>query len=158
MTSLTRSALARVEASRCWRCKRIFRYPRRAKITTMTASRDPINFALMLWVSRFHPRALRFGSVSGMAQRRCSTYAHGFSSGMLHHRVLFSGKDRQVLHRQPEQGEACRANHAGHGELGPLRQVVMPGISLKAGEADIEPVGDESEQTGDRSQIQAVWR
>jgi hypothetical protein len=36
-------------------------------MTTMTASRDPISFALMLCVRRFHPRSPRFGSVSGMA-------------------------------------------------------------------------------------------
>src|ERR1700687_3274391 len=158
MTSLTRSALARVAASRCWRCKRIFRYPRRAKMTTMTASKDPISLALMLWVSRFHPRTPRIGSVSGMAQDRCRTNGRGFSSGKLRPCGLLFGKDGQVLHRQPEQGEAGRDNHEGHGKLGPLGHVVVPDVGFKAGEADVEPVGDEPEQTEDGSQIQAVWR
>ena len=35
-------------------------------MTTMTASSDPINFALMLLVRRFQPRSPRIGSVSGM--------------------------------------------------------------------------------------------
>jgi hypothetical protein len=36
-------------------------------MTTMTANREPINFALTLWVSRLRPRSTRLGSISGMA-------------------------------------------------------------------------------------------
>ena len=67
--------------------------------------------------------------------------------------MFFLGKDRQILHRHAEQGEAHRDDHESDGEFRPFRNVVMPDVSLKADESDIEPVGDETKQRKDGGQI-----
>ena len=70
--------------------------------------------------------------------------------------MFFFGENRQVLHGHAEQGEAHRDDHQRDGELRPFRHVVMPDVSFKADEADIQAVGDESQQTDDGGQIQTA--
>src|ERR1035438_4727902 len=71
---------------------------------------------------------------------------------------FFFAKNRQVLHRYSEQGKAHGDNHESDGKFGPLRHVVMADVSLKASDADIEAVGDESQHCRDGRQIQELWR
>src|SRR5215471_17991580 len=115
IASLMRSALSKVVASRCWRCNRIVRKPRRPKITTMAVSSRAVNFAPSPRLKRFAGTSrLRVRSVSGMAQNS-GPDANGsrhFELGL-----RFGVENRQILHSEPEQRESHRDNHQSDAEL-----------------------------------------
>src|ERR1700759_2703470 len=54
-------------------------------------------------------------------------------------------ENRQILHAHREDEEPGRDEAERDHELGPLRDEMMPGPSLKAGDADVEAIGHESE-------------
>src|SRR5215471_2254000 len=156
ITSLIRSATSNVFCSRCWRCKRTVRYPSRAKIATIALSKRMFSLALRVCVALSN-RA-RVGSVTGMLHYRgCERNRKSRVRSVAHlHAVL--REDRQVLHRHAKKCEAHRNDHQRDRELGPLGDVMMPNVGLETDQADIQAIGDKSEQADDRCQVQAMGR
>src|ERR1051326_2739426 len=154
MTSLTRSALVRVAASRCWRCRRILRYPSSAKITNKLVSSHEISFVLRLCARCGHrPRVVL---VSGMLQHRGDRHRTRFSLKWPRRRMFFLREYRQVLHRDSEQSKTCRDDRERDHELSPLGHVVMSDPGFEAGHADVQSIGNKTKQTRNCGKVQTI--
>src|SRR5579859_1583299 len=156
ITLLIRSAVSSVFSSRCCRCKRTFISPSSPKITTIALSNSTFSLMLSVWGTR--NQGTRVDLVSCMLQYRRTHRSSQLRRGQPLRNLFFLGEDRQVFHRDSEQREAHRDDHQGDGELRPFGNIVMAHVCLKTDKADVEAVGDETEEADHRDQIQAVGR
>src|SRR5689334_2772133 len=153
MTSLTRSALMRADASKCLRCRRMVSAARKEKTQISAVVRTTINFALSPLRRRCHaPASVRFVSVSGMLQGNLASRR----SDRLCRMLFFLREDWQVLHGESKECEASSNDGARDGDLSPLRHVMHASCGLKTGDADIQAIGNESENDQHGGEIESA--
>src|SRR5271165_6781293 len=78
----------------------------------------------------------------------------------LMHRLIVAVflENREIFHAQRKDKEAHANQAEGDHQLGPLGHEVMAGPGFEAGDADVEAVGDETQQTADGSEIESLGR
>src|SRR4051812_8743386 len=152
MTSLIRSAAWSVFCSRCCRCRRTFRYPSSAKITSIAPSNSRFSLALRLCVSR--NQRPRFGSVAAMLHHR--PHCNRRTLTYLFHREFLLGKNGQILHCQSKRGKTDADDHSSYRQLAPLGEVPHPRGPFESRDADVHSVGYEAKHNQHGGNVESV--
>src|SRR5271166_201772 len=125
----------------------------------MVTKIDAISFALML-----RPNSASHGgrwrtpsgcSVSGMDRHR-NFSAHALQSGERGYARLLLRENGQIAGDKSEDGEAERDEHGCDHDFRPLRGIARTYGVFDASDSDVEPIGDESQQSQYRRQIESL--